>query len=388
MQTDHSVLSWLAAEPDRAKLRLPGTDRARPPAETLAMAAAAAVKVGVTRVADITRLDTIGIPTYQAIRPTARTLALSQGKGVTAELAKLSAIMEAVESWHVEQPLVPDVAAAPPRELAGELGYDVAALAACEPSLLHDGLPLDWVEARSLLDGARTLVPVDAVRLTLERRTGWNAPAFLASTNGLASGNTLVEATLHALYEIIERDAVAAVLGDGLGVLADPRSLGSPVVDGLCERIEAAHAYLEVRFVPSPTGLPCFLAWVACHDYQAAMFGFGCHLSPEIALSRAVTEAVQTRLAYISGARDDLEDDIDADAARRPRSPGPVADLRDLAPRPPQHDSLLGDLEYVVKQATAAFSFPPLVADLTRPQIGVPVVKVVAPGSRVSPEVL
>ncbi|MGW6706515.1 YcaO-like family protein [Streptomyces sp. NPDC054956] len=391
MQTEDSSLSWLATAHDRSVLRLPGTNRAQPPAETWEMATRAAAKVGVTRVADITRLDTIGIPTFQAVRPMSRTLAVSQGKGMTPELARLSAVMESVETWHVEQPVTPVLTAAS-RDVGVELGYEVSALAPCAPSLFHDGLPLDWVEARSLVDGARTVVPVNVVRLTLEEHTDWNPPVFFESTNGLAGGNTRVEAALHALCEVIERDAMtAAVAGGGeMGVRVDPRSLGSPVAEELCALIERADVTLEVRLVPSPTGLPCFLAWVASHEYPAPMFGFGCHIGPEIALTRAVSEAAQARLAYISGARDDLRDDfghVDVARLKNARS-GPAADIGDLVPEPAPYDSLVGALEHVVRQAAGAFSHPPLVVDLTRDEIGVPVVKVVAPGSRVCPEVL
>lgn len=391
MQTEDPSLSWLATPQDRSVLCLPGTNRARPPADTWEMATRAAAKVGVTRVADITRLDSIGIPTFQAIRPLSRTLAVSQGKGMTPELARLSAVMESVETWHVEQPARPALTAAP-REIGVQLGYEVSALAPCEPSLLHDGLPLDWVEARSLVDGARTLVPVNVVRLTLEEHTGWNPPVFFESTNGLASGNTRVEAALHALCEVIERDAMtAAVAGGGeMGVRVDPRTAGSAVAEELCALIERADVTLEVRLVPSPTGLPCFLAWVASHEYPAPMFGFGCHLSPDIALTRAVSEAAQARLAYISGARDDLRDDfgpVDVGRLKSARA-GAAADIGDLVAEPAPHDSLVGALAHVVKRAAAAFSHPPLVVDLTREEIGVPVVKVVAPGSRVCPEVL
>ncbi|WP_425569548.1 YcaO-like family protein [Nonomuraea salmonea] len=45
-------------------------------------------------------------------------------------------------------------------------------------------------------------------------------------------------------------------------------------------------------------------------------------------------------------------------------------------------------MEDAVERSAAAFGHPPLVVDLTREEIGVPVVKVVAPGARVSPEVL
>ncbi|MFI7544730.1 YcaO-like family protein [Actinoplanes sp. NPDC049599] len=390
MPTTTSALSWLATDRDLTTVRLPGTNRARPPAATLRMAREAAAKVGVTRVADITRLDTLAIPTYQAVRPLSRTLAVSQGKGVTPELAKLSALLESVETWHVEQPMTP-VLTASPRELRHELGYDVAALPAGTLSVLHDGLPLEWLAARSLADGSATLVPLPTVRLTLEQRSGWNPPAFFESTNGLASGNTLVEATLHALYEVIERDSLTAAVraGGEPGVRVDPGSLGSVVVDDLCALIATAGVTLETRLVASPTGLPCFLAWVSCDDYPAAMYGFGCHLDAGIALSRAVTEAAQARLAYISGARDDLQDSIDQPGAVRRREPsGPAADLGPLLPAPTCHGSLLEDLEDVTARATAAFSYPPLVVDLTREDIAVPVVKVVAPGSRICPEVL
>lgn len=354
------------------------------------MAERAAPKVGITRVADITRLDIIGIPTYQAVRPLSRTLAVSQGKGATAELAKLSAMMEAIETWHVEQPITP-VVTATPNEVRERLSYDIFELPPSIPSLLHDGLPLDWVVATSLLDGTETLVPTDVVRLSFEQKTGWNAPAFFASTNGLASGNTSVEATLHALYEVIERDAMTRAVHSGeLGVRVNPHSLGSILVDELCRKAEQCEVTLEVRHVPSPTGLPCFLSWVACDDYPIAIFGFGCHLSSEVALTRSVTEAAQARLAYISGARDDIKSDAyrDMGSKRPPAQPGGADAVCAPVPNRVAHERLVEDLEYVVQQTTSAFSHGPLLVDLTRTDIGVPVVKVVAPGSRITPEVL
>ncbi|MGI5158325.1 YcaO-like family protein [Microbispora sp. CA-102843] len=386
MRTDTSSHSWILSLSDQSKVRLPGTDRARDPAASLEMAGHAARRAGISRVADITMLDTLGIPTFQAVRPTARTLAVSQGKGVTPDLAKLSAMMEAIELWHAEQPMRP-LTTASPREVAGELGYDVHALPLCTPTLLHDGLPVDWVAAKSLADGSRALVPRDVVEFTLVRRTGWNPPAFFSSTNGLASGNTQAEAILHALYEVIERDAVTAfVTGGDRGVRIDPASLGSPVVDDLCVTMERAGVRLEARSLTSPTGLPCFVARITCDDYPPPFMGFGCHLSSEIALSRALTEAAQARLGYVSGARDDLRPDIQDDLSAK-RRPEPAVEAG--APISPMHahESLVDDLEDVVKRAAVAFSHAPLVVDLTREDIGVPVVRVLAPGSRVCPEV-
>ena len=56
-------------------------------------------EVGITRVADITGMDRIGIPVYAAIRPDSKSLAVDSGKGITREQAKCSAVMEAIERW-------------------------------------------------------------------------------------------------------------------------------------------------------------------------------------------------------------------------------------------------------------------------------------------------
>ncbi|GAB1823850.1 YcaO-like family protein [Herbidospora sp. RD11066] len=377
-----SDTTWLRSAADTSKVLLPGTDRAVGPAKTLEMAGQAAPLVGITRVADITRLDHIGIPTFQAIRPASRTLAVSQGKGVTPDLAKLSAMMESIELWHAEQPMEA-LTVSPPREL--HLGYDVKALPLSSPTVLHEGLPIAWVAGRSLTDGTETLVPRDTVAFRLTRKTGWNAPVFFESTNGLASGNTLIEATLHALYEVVERDAVTGWLtGKDKGEIVDPVSLDAPVINVLHELMARARVTMECRAVPSPTGLSVFVVRITCDDYPPPFMGYGCHLSAEIALSRAITEAAQSRLAYISGARDDLK----AGAQKQLATDYPAlveggAGIQEV----PARGSLADDLEDVVKRSAVAFGHAPMVADLTRADIGVPVARVLAPGSRVIPEV-
>ena len=57
----------------------------------------------VTRVADVTRLDRIGLPCWQAIRPMGRSLSVHQGKGVTDDDARLGAVLEALEAHCGEQ---------------------------------------------------------------------------------------------------------------------------------------------------------------------------------------------------------------------------------------------------------------------------------------------
>src|SRR5439155_960795 len=67
--------------------------------------------IGITRVANITGLDRIGIPVVTVCRPNARSLSVSQGKGVTLAAARASGLMEATELYHAEHVLRPLVSA-------------------------------------------------------------------------------------------------------------------------------------------------------------------------------------------------------------------------------------------------------------------------------------
>ena len=376
------IAVWVSDD-DQGKVPLPGTDRAWPADATLATAMRSAAAVGITRVADVTRLDRIGIPTYQAIRPAGTTLSVSQGKGLTDDLAKVSALMESIELWHAENPAV-DSFIDTIGGLRSALAYDPCTLQLEENALLHDGLPLEWVMARRLGDGHAVPVPYRMVYLNFADPAGWRPRAFQETSTGLASGNTLVEATLHALYEIVERDAVSRAHRLGMpGTRFDPRALGSAAVEDLLDRFEAAAVTVDVRVLPSPAGLPCVTARIVSDDYPVVCGGHGCHLATEIATTRALTEAAQSRLTYIAGARDDLSRSIYG-PLRRMEPPAPD---REPAPHPlppdlggaRSHENLLEDLADVHQRCASAFS-DPLLVNLTRPEIGIPVVRVIIPG--------
>src|ERR1043166_4309997 len=91
---------------------LGGTIRESAAKETLARLKPMLPEFGIARLANITGLDTIGIPVWTVVRPLGRSLSVSQGKGVTAELAMLSGIMENIEVFHAEKRL-PEAAAHP-----------------------------------------------------------------------------------------------------------------------------------------------------------------------------------------------------------------------------------------------------------------------------------
>src|SRR5437764_407034 len=80
-----------------------GTHRVVSPSETLERFMGKKESMGITRLCNITHLDNIGIPVVIAVRPASRSLSVSQGKGLTLEAAKASALMESIETYHAER---------------------------------------------------------------------------------------------------------------------------------------------------------------------------------------------------------------------------------------------------------------------------------------------
>src|SRR4051812_23015637 len=75
-----------------------GTHRVVSPDETWQALRPLLEPAGITRVADLTWLDELGIPTVQAVRPASVTLSVSQGKASTYRAAQVSAVMESIET--------------------------------------------------------------------------------------------------------------------------------------------------------------------------------------------------------------------------------------------------------------------------------------------------
>jgi ribosomal protein S12 methylthiotransferase accessory factor len=84
-------------------------------------------------------------------------------------------------------------------------------------------------------------------------------------------------------------------------------TIEDPHCRDLLDKVFAIRAWMEICHVTTRFGFPCLLAYLWREDQGAAIVsGAGCHSSPLIALSRAIAEAVQTRLTFIAGSRDDI----------------------------------------------------------------------------------
>lgn len=370
------------------------TDRACSPQETVERFGPLMPTMGITRLANVTGLDRLGLPVYMAVRPNSRSLAVSQGKGFDASAAKASALMESIELWHAENVSL-DTVMASYSSLSGRARVvDVTALPRPKGVELDLDAEIAWVQGRDLVTDEPIWVPFEIIcQDHLAPIPGRSM--FLQSSNGLASGNELLEAITHGLCELVERDATCLWNLDGdsrrtKALQLDPSTIADPSCQELLERVAEANATMAMWDLTSDLGIPTYGCLVLDNERWRAKtltHGYGCHPSPRIALARAMTEAAQCRLTEIAGSRDDIPleqyTDERVDPARMQRV------LRYLRRRPPLDfrareslatDDFEGDLQAILPRLRAAGMDTVAVVDLSRPELGVPVVHVVVPG--------
>jgi ribosomal protein S12 methylthiotransferase accessory factor len=365
------------------------TQRASPLSETLARIEPKVPAAGITRVADITSLDRIGIPVFSCIRPTAEDGAITvyNGKGATVEESRISAIMEGIERYSAE---------AHDREIRTALFQE---LEGREPVvnpvdlILPEGAMTDrfmsWYQGYDIVNNETVWVPAFAIFHPVPPR---HRGVFRTNTNGLASGNTIEEAVFHALSEIIERDAwslVESTRNTGPAVVG----IDDPVINDMQKKFADAQVEVTIRDITSDIGIPTIAAVaddVLLKDPSLLTIGIGTHTSARIAVMRALTEVAQSRLTQIHGAREDtthadLRKKMGYERAKRIngywyRDNGTVEYSTITSS---DSDDFLTDINNIIAALEKKGLDRVIVVDLTREEIGIPVVRVIVPGLEV-----
>jgi putative methanogenesis marker protein 1 len=382
---------------DESLTYIEGTQRVFTEEETLQRVQPLLKDIGVTRIANITDLDRIGIPVFSSIRPSAAEGAISvySGKGANEAQARISAIMESFErclaersgiNKDVQEGIASQEFIETPEIVSGS--YNLI-----EPhSLLLSEKPMpssrvEWTTAWDLLKKEDVLIPTNAVYHPYGA-PGMSVKLFRTNTNGLAAGNTIEEAIFHGLLEVLERDA--------LSIAEFNRFPGKEIVltadDGgnyrLAQMCKENGIDIKLWLLFHDTGVPTVVAAmddVRLKDPALLVMGAGSHLDPSIAVRRAITEAAQSRVVQIHGAREDTERekfvrDIGYDRIKRMNrywyeegEKVNLCDIKDMSTdRPSTNIALL--LEKIGNVAEHA-----VVVDLSRKSIDVPVVRVVIP---------
>jgi ribosomal protein S12 methylthiotransferase accessory factor len=381
-----------------------------PLAQTLARLPSLCARFGVTRIADLTLLDRTGIPVINAVVPdSADLLSTYTGKGTTTDHARVGAVMEAMERQIASAPSVDIVTIAPCDVRQGIDGTELGLSAA------DRARPLPFARGWDIIRDEPALVPLAAVQSPWrgERIFRWS------TTSGIAAGNTRTEAIYHALTELVERHRWSIAHAQGhlrpraiLEALAGgPWRFAREMVDDAagsyvtlptgCAPVDALLTAIERGgLVPRLVALadgplpPAILATVTepRSDPPMVHLGLGCSCSPEHAAVRALTEAVQSRVVDIQGAREDLQPAIGPDIGygdhgRRVNAlptgrwyydaPAPTIALRDLTDR--SSDDLAHDVALLVEALRLEGIDRAVIVDLAPPDLGFSVVRAIVP---------
>ena len=372
-----------------------GTHRIIPPSETIENNEAKCRIAGITRITEITHLDRIGLPVFSAIRPTSQegSISIYGGKGITTEHAKASAMMEGFERYSAEKQdenLVTGTAS----EISSKgKVIDIESLNLPQEFKKEnlDSLNLEWNICHDMITSEDYYVPSNAIYHPYVSDNSACRNLFKSNTNGLASGNSLDEAILHGIFEVIERDAWSIFeLTHKNSAQIDLESIESETVNDALSKFSENEISIKLMDLTADINVPTIAASsddTLLKDAGLLTLGIGTHLDPEVAILRALTEVAQSRATQIHGAR---EDTVRADFARTAgyermkrinkhyfQEEDEKISLSDIENR--STDSITKDIEIVLKELEANEIEHVLYYDLTRPELEVNVARVIIP---------
>jgi len=334
------------------------------------------------------------------------------GKGTTALDAEVGAMCEAIErhcgSFHGDEERVRgslrslgDLAIDPnssmlfaDRQYAGRAAWNPTHSAfqfVCSP--VDENAVMDWSPVWSLTQQRHRLLPTNLLYFGAPAQRG--PLCVRADSNGNAAGSSLEDAVLQGLFEVIERDAVALWWYNRTRMAAvDLDAFDDPWVDELRGVYADLGREVWVLDVTSDLRVPAMVALSRRTDTPGEVIVFGCgsHSDPKVALRRALTEMNQLLPAMNEAACATSEYDGDPDASHWLRY-ATVENQPYLLPDPTVRPRTPRDYGYVqrhdlaediddIKTKLEALGLELLVLDQTRPDIGMPVVKVIVPGMR------
>jgi len=352
--------------------------------------------MGITRIANVTGLDVIGIPVVMVCRPNSRSISVSQGKGMTLAAAKASGLMESVELYHAEHITLP-LKLATHNELRFTHNLaDVNLLPRFKVSVFHDEARILWIQGEDIMSGQSAWAPYELVHMNCSLPFPPGSGCFMMGSNGLASGNHLLEAINHGICEVVERDAdtLWSILSqqEKAKTRLKLETVDDPNCRSVLQSYERANVSVGVWNTTSDCGIPTFRCTIVDRNPHPSrpsyvMYGTGCHPSREIALMRALTEAAQSRLTAISSSRDDIPRG-DYEQMRNPDAISQVrnalhqqACVQDFQTLPTFNGQTFEeDLNFCVDRLRSIDVKQIIVFNLTKPELGIPVARVVIPG--------
>ena len=213
--------------------------------------------------------------------------------------------------------------------------------------------------------------------------------AFLADSNGCAAGNTLEEAVVQGFLELVERDAYAIWWYNRVKrPEVDLSQFDDSYIRDVRTQFAETGRRLWVLDVTSDLGIPTYVAithWMQ-NGQENIEFGSGAHFDPRIAALRALTELNQFMSIGFLGGGTGEKSSLDGITPLRLQDHPYLTPSNSAAIQPrsgstfDHHDTREQVMSCVRLAKRAGLDF--LVLDQTRPDIQVPVVRVIVPGLR------
>lgn len=367
------------------------THRSKSPADTLRFIDGMKETLGMMSFQDATYLDRIGLPVFTCwrIRPD-QSKTWHTGKGFTAVQAQVSLTMESIERYCSEfrdeyrGSLVLNSYKNLRKKRLAVLDPDTLILPQFSPYAPDD--VLHWVGGYDLISREEILVPACTVYHPFHLD---DKPLINTHTDGIASGNTLEEAVFHGLMEVIERDAwsIAKFSGDACDAIAIENRPENQFLLDIVDKFNRANIEITAKDITSDIGIPVIAAFSQDLERESMIpiDGFGAHLDPKVAMARALTETATTRALFIQkygfdGLREEFAayyfmDSAEEDFRFYAHAEKTLADME-----VGYHDDLLRDIEKTAGILQSRGVERLIVVDLTRPDVGLPTVRVIVPG--------
>lgn len=259
------------------------------------------------------------------------------------------------------------------------------------PRPFNEKAVIDWTSVWSLTHDKYKYVPT-AFCYYAHPQSG-TSHFFIPDSNGSASGNCYEEAILQGFFELVERDAIAIWWYNRIQrPKVDIAHFNDPYIQSLLADYAIMGREVWVIDITTDLNIPTFVALsrLIQGPEQRILMGFGTHLNPSIALSRALTEMNQMVALNEANveSNSDIHDDIEERWIREATTDNQPYLLpnRTLASTTPftyryRHCNLSEQLK-LCNQIISKKGMEILVADQTRPDIGLHVVKVIVPGLR------
>jgi oxazoline/thiazoline synthase len=327
----------------------------------------------------------------------------SFGKGSTAEQAEASALMEAIERYSGifqgdeirATRRFTDFApgdAIPPNDvllfsdaqyLPEQTGEEDSHETQTAPAPFDPSARIEWSPVWSLRDGRFKYIPTSLLYFF------YSGPAaFHADSNGCAAGNTREEAIVQGFLELVERDAYAIWWYNRLRrAEVDLSHFNDSYVRDLQTQLAESGRKLWVLDVTSDLGVPTYVAilhWIQ-NGQENIEFGSGAHFDPRIAMLRTLTELNQFLSIGLMGGGTGEKSSLDGVTPLRLQDHPFLTPSHTLQPGSGWNAGLLDNTRQQVDACVeiarrAGLDF--LVLDQTRPDVEVPVVRVIVPGLR------